>query len=59
MRDARVTTAAWLIGIAAAARLLPLSGLHPIVWDEVSGKPAEKPAVEEESSALTAVPSIN
>jgi len=32
---------------------------EPIVWDEVSGKPAEKPAVEEESSALTAVPSIN
>src|SRR6266568_4748753 len=32
---------------------------EPIVWDEVSGKPAEKPAVQEESSALTAVPSIN
>src|SRR5881394_441518 len=32
---------------------------EPIVWDEVSGKPADKPAVQEESSALTAVPSIN
>jgi hypothetical protein len=25
----------WLIGIAAALRLLPLARLHPIVWDEV------------------------
>jgi ATP-dependent Lon protease len=32
---------------------------EPIVWDEVSGKPAETPAVEEESSALTFVPAIN
>src|SRR6266702_4474281 len=31
----------------------------PIVWDEASAKPAEKPAVEENSSALTAVSSIN
>ena len=31
----------------------------PIVWDEASAKPAEKPAVEEDSSALTAVSSIN
>jgi ATP-dependent Lon protease len=28
--------------------------LKPIVWDEVSGKPAETPAAEEEPSALTA-----
>src|SRR6266516_3588371 len=30
-----------------------------IVWDEASAKPAEKPAVEEDSSELTAVSSIN
>src|SRR5262245_15043170 len=30
-----------------------------IEWDEVSGKPAETPAVKEESSALAAVPAIN
>jgi hypothetical protein len=32
---------------------------EPIVWDEVSGKPVETPAVKEESSALTALPPIN
>src|SRR5262245_6016478 len=32
---------------------------QPIVWDEVSGKLAETPAVKEESSALTAARAIN
>src|SRR5215467_5564278 len=32
---------------------------EPIVWDEVSGKLAETPAVKEESSALTAARAIN
>jgi hypothetical protein len=30
-----VALVGWLIGIAAALRLLPLARLHPIVWDEI------------------------
>ena len=31
----RVARVGWLIGVAAALRLLPLARLHPIAWDEI------------------------